>query len=254
MISVVVTVHNKEDMIGQVIKGIIDNMSRRVIELVVVLDGCTDASEQIIRDSIGNEFVHVNYLYADDVWEVKANNIGMKACIGRHAILVQDDMIITEKDFDQRFMKPFKKVKNLMAVTARNAHDTRLVNGTIDFLPPAGKDMGSPRDVLYVRDGFIRGPVMLDMYKVHDLGYLDEYFAPQTNDDFDLSFRAYRKGWLVGAYMVGYESETSWGTTRKLIGDKLAYLENADRENRLKLVEKHADLIGGPKHTEDIAI
>ena len=75
-ISCILTAHNKESMIEDVCLGIINNISELTHEIIIVLDGCTDNTEKIIRNTIGEHSIDVKYIYTDDVFELKANNEG----------------------------------------------------------------------------------------------------------------------------------------------------------------------------------
>ena len=108
--SVVLTIHNKEFLMNQVVNNLVNNLSELNDQIVIVFDGCTDNSEGIVRDilkSVNNK--KIDYLYADNVFETKANNIGLKSVLNDYVVLIQDDMVVTEKDFDKRMLVPFKK-------------------------------------------------------------------------------------------------------------------------------------------------
>jgi glycosyltransferase involved in cell wall biosynthesis len=51
-ISCLLTIHNKEWLIGRVIDGITENMSELVTEIVIVFDGCKDNSEVIVKNRL----------------------------------------------------------------------------------------------------------------------------------------------------------------------------------------------------------
>jgi len=51
MHSIILTVHDKGWLIGDVIKGIKDNTVDEY-ELIVVVDGCSDDSETVVKDSV----------------------------------------------------------------------------------------------------------------------------------------------------------------------------------------------------------
>ena len=122
--SVVLTVHNKEKLI-KVLKSILKNTSSP-FELVVVFDGCNDRSEEIAEKLFKrNIYKNVNkkILFADDVFETKANNIGLKECTGDVISIIQDDMVIKEPDWNINLYKPFKKYSDVFSVTAHTSHN-----------------------------------------------------------------------------------------------------------------------------------
>lgn len=107
MHSIVLTVHNKDWLIERVIEGIY-KYTAEPYELIVVIDGCTDNSEKIIWDSLSGTPVKRKFVHAPNVFETKANNLGMKIAEGDKIIIVQDDMIIKEQDWNKRLEKPFR--------------------------------------------------------------------------------------------------------------------------------------------------
>jgi glycosyltransferase involved in cell wall biosynthesis len=116
-ISCLLTVHNKQDLIKDVCFGIINNISNLTKEIIIVLDGCNDDSEKIINEVMLNTSVPVKYVYTDDVFELRANNEGLKHVTSDYVILIQDDMIVKEKNFDERMLKPFLAFDDVFAVT-----------------------------------------------------------------------------------------------------------------------------------------
>ena len=115
MHSIILTVHNKDWLIEKVLEGIILN-TRTPYELIIVIDGCTDNSEKVVWDTLLSTPVDWKLLYAPDVFETKANNIGLKAAKGDKVIIIQDDMIVNEQDWNLRMEKPFKVFDDVFAV------------------------------------------------------------------------------------------------------------------------------------------
>ena len=92
MHSIILTVHNKGWLIDKVIQGIKNNTVGEY-ELIVVVDGCTDNSEEVVRNNV-QDLKNYTVLFAPNVFETKANNIGLREAVGDKVIIVQDDMII----------------------------------------------------------------------------------------------------------------------------------------------------------------
>ena len=85
-VSCLLTVHNKESLIFDVCNGIKENISSSVDEIIVVLDGCTDSSESIVNQVFKDLKIKLNYVYTDDVFELKANNAGLKCITNDYVI------------------------------------------------------------------------------------------------------------------------------------------------------------------------
>lgn len=256
-LSIILTCHNKENLIGRVLKSIITNTSQPA-ELIVVLDGCTDNSEAIVDATVAEGLGQLSTfkkIYTPDVFETKANNAGMKVASGDYFILVQDDMVIHEKNWDTRILKPFFKFDDVISVTSKTAHNIEAFKSffgkyvALDCTEPINRELGLARNIFAIRDSANRGPLALDAGKVRKLNYLDEEFAPYNWDEHDLNLRAYTEfRWVSGCYWIDYESREDWGTTKNK--NKDLYTNSFNRNSAL-IYEKHKKLINGKKHNED---
>jgi glycosyltransferase involved in cell wall biosynthesis len=230
------TIHNKEILAQMVTNSLITNLSELNDQIIVVFDGCTDNSENIVKtilDKIHNK--RIDYVYTDNVFETKANNAGLK---------------LVEKDFDLRMLQPFLNFNDVFAVTSFVAHNNVYNETTrqINYIDIARNNECS-RDIFYAREYANRGPLMYDYRDVVKLNFLDEYFAPQNYDDMDISMRAFKElGKVSGLYWIDYTSEPNWGTSRQKnqsLHNDLVYINGA------KILEKHKDLLYSDKFVEN---
>jgi glycosyltransferase involved in cell wall biosynthesis len=252
-ISIVLPIYNQEGIILTILRGILNNKSKNIKEIIIVLDGCIDYTETIVKETIKNCDIKVKIIHTPDVNEIISSNVGYKASECDYILAVQDDVQITEPLYDLRMMKPFELIDNLLIVTARDAEDVTLENDRIKYYNTSGTDAHTPRNIFGIRDVINRGPILINHKKLEELDYLDETFAPIGQDDTDLSFRAYRKGYLVGAYVIDYSSPLHWGTTRK--NQHSMFVQTVTTERNLDILKKrHYDLIMAEKHSEDIII
>ena len=253
--SIILTIHNKDWLIDKVIQNIYQNTTG-TYELIIILDGCTDNSEEVVYNNIKDD---ATVLYAANVFETTANNMGLRRASADKVIIVQDDMVITEQGWNERLQKPFDKFDDVFAVTARMSHNwifnpnsqhlgmkTNLDTcwcDIIDHVDHASKQHGLSRDTFAVRCSVNRGPLMIDHSDLEKLNYLDEEFAPQDMDDHDLCYRAYKKlNKIVGSYWIDYQSDDEWGGTR-VTGQPAPWLFKAHHKNTKLFYERHQDLI-----------
>ena len=268
-VSIVLTIHNKEQLISKVVDSILRCMSNHVSELIVVFDGCTDRSEYFFEEALKKRklrTLNVIRHYADNVWETKANNIGLRSATGKYVCIIQDDMIVKEKSFDQRLIKPLIKFEDCFAVTGRTAHNVTFdkSKSSLEWTSLVGRDNPVENSVLLqfdttffrklarkvgiydpkkyifsIRDVVNRGPLMFDADRLNRLGFLDEHFQPLTLDDHDLCFRAYKQyGWICGSYYMKYLSDDSWGGTRR--NDTVRKIvQDAEEKNKKILIERY---------------
>lgn len=250
MISVILTVHNKQDIIGWVLDSIKENMSDLTKELIIVLDGCTDRSERIVKSKTENiSHMTVKILHAPDVFEVKANNIGLKESSQPYCMIIQDDMVMQEKDFDWKLSRPFRYM-DTFAVSARTAHDNVIVGNELHHVNMSGKETGLAKEIYSVRDSCNRGPLLLRHDILERLNYLDESFAPLHLDDHDLCMRAWKElGMVSGSYMIDYRSDHEWGSSHS---PKVATLSHHSWMKNAEIIkQRHFDILTGKKHGED---
>lgn len=248
-ITCLLTTHNKEDMIESVCYGIVNNVSELTKEIIVVFDGCVDKTEEIVKTILNDLTIDIKYVYTDDVFELKANNAGLKEVTSDYVILIQDDMIIKEKDFDKRMLKPFISFNDVFAVTSQTAHDNKIVGETVVTINSADRREGYPRDKFAIREIANRGPLMYDYKDLIKLNFYDEYLSPNSYDDHDISYRAYKElGKVSGLYWIDYDSDPSWGTGRQ---KNQTIHSNAHHRNSRIIVERHSDVLGGLIKSED---
>ena len=259
-ISVVMPIHNQENIIENIVTNLFANSSENVCEFIFVLDDCTDSSQEILQNTILGFSIKttVRLLFANDVYETTSCNMGFRAAKGSYIINFQDDMLVTEKNYDQRMMKPFDVVPELLAVSARDAVNVKIIPGRsfpneLNFYNVFGTDVYSPRNIFGIRDIVNRGPIMFDHKKLEEVGYLDERFI-MFQDDTELFLRAYQdKGYVSGAYVIGYESPLSWGSTRKN-PQKAQYFNWLEKRNMNFIAENYKDIIEADKHNADIIL
>jgi glycosyltransferase involved in cell wall biosynthesis len=250
-VSCVLTIHNKDFLIEKVCHSLVNNLSNNTNQFIVVFDGCTDNSIPIVKNILKDvKRMKVDYVYTDNVFETKANNAGLKIVENDYALLIQDDMVVNEKDFDIRMLKPYQTFDDVFAVTSFIAHNNTYneQSGEINYIDMAGKK-DSSRDIFYAREYGNRGPLMYDYQDVVKLNFLDEYFSPQNYDDMDISMRAFKElNKVSGLYWIDYTSDPSWGSTRQ---KNHALHSQLVTVNAQKILEKHKDLLYGDKFVEN---
>ncbi len=272
MHSLILTVHNKE----QLLENVLNSIKKHTVgnyELIVVLDGCSDGSESILDNFIDqNKNLEIKKIYTPDVFETKANNAGLKETTGDKVIIIQDDMIINEDDWNLRLQKPFDEFIDVFAVTASSAFNYRFNQSSqhIHLEPEVDREIGDcwsdiftyeshinrsqglNRNIFAVRNNVCRGPLMIDHSDLIKLNYFDEIFEPQDQDDADLCYRAFKElGKIVGAYWIDYISDVSWGGTRPDGNNPASWLLKAHHKNTRIVFDRHQDIIFHENHDQN---
>lgn len=257
MISINLTIHNKDFLIENVLNSI-KNLTHNEYEIIVVLDGCTDNSETIVNNFFEkNKTIAHKILYAPNVFETKSNNLAAKNSSGEYIIIVQDDMIVNEKNWDQRLLKPFI-FDDIFAVTARTAHNWVINKNSIHINDKFDRDdcwsdvinhiehaniNNLGRDNFGIRSCVNRGPLAIKKNIFNAMGGFDEEFCPQDSDDHDLCYRTYKKmGMLCGCYPINYISQDEWGGTRSG-GQTKPWMLKANQKNSKILFNRHKEMM-----------
>ena len=265
--SIILTVHNKGFLLNNSLERI-KKLTKGFFELIIVIDGCTDNSEEIATTFKNtNKNFPIQILFADDVFETKANNLGMKAASGDYIIIIQDDMLVNEEGWNLRLTKPFSEFSDVFGVTANCAHNwifnpkskhilmnENLNNCRSDVLidvDHSGKHWGLQRDVFAVRDSANRGPLALNHQDLKTMDYLDEIFSPLDMDDHDLCYRVKKRlNKVVGCYWIDFISDFAWGGTREN-GQFKPWFYEANQKNTKLLWERHSDIMTTSRKIEN---
>lgn len=250
MISIIMSIFNQEALLDKIVNGLFENSSSLVKEYIFILDGCVDNSSLVLENVLKKIPLDTSYkiFTAPNVYEIRSNNIGLKAATQPYVCIVQDDMLICEKNWDQRMVKPFFYFDDIFAITSRTTCSLNSNGKWIDCIEgPIGHNYGKStnisRDKLYIGQVVNRGPLMFDHDKLKELGYLDETLPFVTNaDDCDLCMKAFiRHKWRCGTYWIYYNSPLSWGASRK--SPNKNYLFKHFEDNVKELLKRYPELI-----------
>jgi glycosyltransferase involved in cell wall biosynthesis len=266
--SIILTIHNKDFLVRESLERI-KKFTKGNFETIIVLDGCTDNSENYVKNFIRhNKNMKIKLEYADDVFEVKANNIGLKKAENEYVIIVQDDMLMNEDNWNVRLTTPFRVFDDVFAVSSNCSHnwisnpnsihinmEENLDNcwsDVVKHVDHAGRVWGLPRDVFAIRQSVNRGPLAINHQDLQKMNYLDEEFAPLDMDDHDLCFRMKKTlNKVVGCYWTDFISNFSWGGTHNPSGGHKPWFYQANHKNSKLFLKRHVDLINGERIIEN---
>jgi glycosyltransferase involved in cell wall biosynthesis len=255
MHSLILTIHNKDFLLDRVLNGIKKNTIGSY-ELIVILDGCSDKSKDIVLSNY-NKFDKIRIFETPDVFETKANNVGLKNSDGEYCIIIQDDMIINEYGWNERMQKPFQ-FDDVFAVTSRTAHNWEINPNSVHIGMKENLDtcwcdilnhtdhasrQNIDRNTFAIRSSVNRGPLMIKHADLKELNYLDEAYSPQDMDDHDLCYRAKKQlNKVCGCYWIDVISQDAWGGTR-VSGSPAKWLLNAHHKNTKLFYARNKDIL-----------
>ena len=226
--SIVIPIHNQSEIIETNIRSIFKHTTEKTYELILILDSCSDNTEETIKNMLKNMLVAhsfptllTNVLVLKSMiplFETTCDNLGFICSRGEYILEIQADMEMTESGYNMTLLTPFTIFSDIIGVSGRCCCDFRLIQG----IGKVGESMGEPlspniqRGVFYVGETCNRGPLLLERFKLSQLGFLDEKNYFLDNSDHDLFARAYvQKTWICGYVPIELNSPLKNGSTRK---------------------------------------
>ena len=250
----------------RVLKSIV-KCSGRNARIIPVLDGCTDGSEEIVRQFAKSNDIDTQVVVAPDVHEIKSINMGLREANPGYCVIIQDDVILQDALLEEKVRNLCKEhLHKLGYISFRLAADVshtgflkrlRLVpKWGSTALSPMVNDfnlIGHPQEELHVPRGAyggfyprmvgIKSPVCLTPELREYEPFLDEDFAPYCYDDVDLSLRALKRGLINGLFPIRFESQLEWGGTRKDPSFSSKKGASIFLRNRRLIWKKHGEFI-----------
>lgn len=224
--SIGVAIHNQEAIIEQILRGIYAN-TIGLWELIIVFDACTDGSEFAVTEMLANmdfhgypDFLGLTIIHQPTpIFETSTDNLVATIARGKYYINVQADCKLHTFGWNWLLSKPCIAWTDVFAVSGRAAHDLFAPQSGIGKLGFDGceplKQNFDHGNTFYSYESCIRTPLLFDLEKLRELGYMDEQNFCMDGDDHDLMARAALKGYRCGYVPIEYESPIEWGSTRK---------------------------------------
>jgi len=263
--TIILTVHNKQATIRMVLDGLVKTLSDHSRRIIIILDGCTDETKNIVDSFVYNapKKFDISIVETADIWETKANNVGLRMVKTPYATIMQDDMLMREIHWDRKLLNVFSRI-NVFAVTGRTAHEFSLKSGSYSSVNLGGREypFGSINLLskliaklmaisepywlfqyiapLSIRIVANRGPLVLRMELAKDLEFFDEAFAPFELDDVDLCCRAFKLYGLLSASKPVYYLEI--GGSKKFVLKSNEASKHSINKNTQILIQRHSDL------------
>ena len=121
-LSIIIPVYNCEQYLESCIQSVVDQKTQYSFEIIIVNDGSTDGSEDIIHKfkSYGNYYV-VNQ---QNMGAAAARNAGIIRATGKYIMFVDGDDTLTEECVEQLLNKAFEKDYDIVMC----AHDLVRIN------------------------------------------------------------------------------------------------------------------------------
>lgn len=271
MFNYIITIHNKEKILEDVLNAI-EVTASNTSKIYPVLDGCTDKSEEIVEDFKKKSSHEVIVTKTPDLHELRSINAALEKITRGYNFILQDDVILLEKDIEKKIIDLYCEHKKLGVLSFCRATDLRKNNLKEKILLKTLKNFASESNLIKAEHDLchggekipynklkyamcsIKSPICIPEHVFKKIGMLDDDFAPHTYDDHDYSIRALKAGFMNALYPIRFRSDIDWGGTRNS-ETFLKEVSSIHKKNRLLLWKKHGDFISnyksGGKHCHD---
>lgn len=227
----IVPAFNKENMIKSVLDGILDSTSKNT-NIICIVDGCTDHTYDKIIE-FKNTHKKTFILTQNNVHEILCLNTGLNFIKDELnpveddlVFMVQDDVILKEKNIDKKFKSLFLDNNSLGYVSMRLGLSISMQNDSIVEYDYMESEFGHwnelqwnihksiPHNSFIPVEIAVRSPTCVLWERFKNYGFFDPNMAPCGFDCYEFSLRMNEAGFTNALYTMKYESQVYWGTMR----------------------------------------
>lgn len=261
----IITIHNKQDLILNVLEGIINSTkdSNYETNIICVLDGCIDNSESIVDKfsiNLSNRY-KLHKIIQNDIHEILSTNSALRFINTLEnseddlIFFLQDDVVLKEEDLNEIIESLYLEYKELGYMSFRLGLLTDLdSNGILyehsfiestdghwkqlnldHFVEMKNKEFGFVEIV-------VKSPTCIKKKVLDHVGFFDEELAPYCHDDLDLCIRLNELGYKNAVFGASFISKLEWGGTREEKNKDKPYYKMFSEiiyRNKLYLTKKH---------------
>lgn len=255
----IVPIFNKEDILPATLAGV-EKVAGKNSELMLIVDGCTDRSEQIVDEFIKNSSHKVHKILMPNVHMLLSVNAGLRKVTSGFSIIMQDDIILEDLDSEEKINELYRQMNHKLGVISFRYGSnikfanwkTRILNQTFFNLIEEHDFIKGPDDyadyesgdygIFYPRMSAINGPNCIPFNLLEKSGLLDENLAPYGFDDPEYCLRSLQLGFVNGLFPIKYKSDEEWGGTRRS-KSFLKEVARIHRRNKMYIAQKHGHFL-----------
>jgi glycosyltransferase involved in cell wall biosynthesis len=181
-VSVVIPTYNSHAILPHCLRSLFNQTaSPDTYELVVIDDGSTDPTPEVIRNLTKEAPCHLRYVQLEHSGRSRARNTGVLAAKAEIIIFLDSDMIVRREFVDSHL--------------AAHTHSGLVVNGPVINTPePADPNKKAKRVNDFSRAFFATGNVSVERLKLITAGLFDEQFVEYGWEDLELGYRLRKIG------------------------------------------------------------
>jgi GT2 family glycosyltransferase len=210
--SIVIATHNNRAVLERCLDAWRRNAAGQPIELLVIADGCTDGTEEMLKArSALCEDPALRWFRENDVHELVCTNRGFAEARAPYVLSWHDDMFVQCDWLIPELLATFGAYPEIGLVSLSRGLICRPLHEPIrrwedlsDWRRLESTIGPAPWNWFYLQEvDAVMRPWTVRREAIEKVGPLDEAFRPTEYDELDLCFRLRRAGWLSATH--GYE-------------------------------------------------
>lgn len=249
--SIVMPSHNRRNLLARALDHISkQNYSPELVEVILVLDGCTDGSAEMVENLRSNFPFQIKVLTQNQGGPAAARNAGVMAASKEYILFLDDDVMVIPTLIEEHAKSHLEQPNTIVIGTMSNPADFKGNVWTFweqYILEKQYTDILNERYHLTFRQ-FYTGNCSLKRQWIIDAGMFDETF--KRYEDVELAFRLQQKlnlSFDFNPRAIGYHyvqrSFASWSKAHYLYG---IYAVKIDRDKgvngMIKTYEKEFEM------------
>lgn len=143
-VSVVIPTYNRAEILRECLELLIaQKFVKNEYEIVIVDDGSTDSTSEVVENIKKKSKIPINYLYQKNQGQGIARNYGIKYAKGKIIVLVGDDILVRSDFLSEHIKYHRKHINDNEAVLGFIGWDPRLeINSFMEWLTNGSAVMG----------------------------------------------------------------------------------------------------------------
>jgi len=195
-LTVVVPTHNRSQILGRALRGLLDQTSPPgLYEIVVVDDGSTDNTPQILAQAQASASGRLRYLRQESKGPAAARNLGVRAARGAIILFTGDDCL-PDRRLVEEHLSAHQQAGDVGVVGYVTWHPELPLTPFMAFLERGAQfgfhQIQNPQDVAVWH--FYTANCSVPRYWIEQVGGLDEDFKCAAFEDVELAYRMKKRG------------------------------------------------------------
>ena len=200
-VSVIIPTYNRKEVLERTLRAYSDQTyPEDKFEVIVIDDGSTDGTEQVVKSLVGGSNYKLRYFKQDNKGPAAARNLGIKEAAGEIVLITGDDCIPDSKLIEEHVRyHDLKASENVGVLGYTGLHPEIEETPFLEYIYQGPQfSYHTLKNGCEVSFGnFYTSNISMSKQKLIDIGLFDEDFKYAAWEDVELGYRLYKTGFKV---------------------------------------------------------